>query len=141
MTGKRKGKEALLWTLSMIAAVVFALAGIAKLIGLMTEQFIAWGYSPSFAVVVGVLEILGALGLLLPRMAGWSALGLMILMLGAGATHVVNQEELAVIAPALMFVLLGVVVWGRGLVHEPTSAGHVVRSELVGASGPGASRI
>jgi putative oxidoreductase len=129
MTRKDKAKEISLWAISVFGTTVFTLAGVATLIGLLNEQFINWGYSPSLAVIIGALEIVGAIALLLPRTAGWSALGLMVIMVGAITTHVINDQYLAVIAPSVMFVLLGVVVWGRKLVQEPTTAGHVVRTE------------
>ena len=48
--------------------------------------FIGWGYAPWFSPVVGVLEMLGAIGLLVPRLAFYAAALLVVVMLGALVT-------------------------------------------------------
>lgn len=125
----RRIVNASLWLAALISASVFFVAAVAKLSGLMTAQFEAWGYGGHFAVVVGLIEFLGALGLLLPRTAGWAALGLSVVMLGAIGTYVVNGDHVAALLPAGMLGLLALVLWGRGLVMEPTTRGHVVATK------------
>lgn len=125
----RRIVNASLWLAALISASVFFVAAVAKFSGLMTAQFEAWGYGGHFAVVVGLIEFLGALGLLLPRTAGWAALGLSVVMLGAIGTYVVNGDHVAALLPAGMLGLLALVLWGRGLVMEPTTRGHVVATK------------
>src|SRR5690606_24060176 len=86
------------------------------------DEFLAWGYTAGFAVMVGIAEILGAVGLLVKRTAGWAALGLMVIMLGAIWTHVTHREYVAMISPLVAFAVLGFVVWGRGLTWETRPA-------------------
>lgn len=125
----RRIVNATLWLAALLSAVIFLASATAKLTGMMTGQFEAWGYAPSFAIVIGVLELFGALGLLLPRTSGWAALGLSVLMLGAIMTHLSHQEHVAALLPAGVLALLGLVLWGRGLVMEPTTRGHVVATK------------
>lgn len=125
----RRIVNASLWLAALISASVFFVAAVAKFSGLMDEQFEAWGYGGHFAVVIGLIEFLGALGLLLPRTAGWAALGLSVIMLGAIGTYVVNGDHVAALLPAGMLGLLALVLWGRGLVMEPTTRGHVVATK------------
>lgn len=125
----RRIVNASLWLAALISASVFFVAAVAKFSGLMDEQFEAWGYGAHFAVVIGLIEFLGALGLLLPRTAGWAALGLSVVMLGAIGTYVVNGDHVAALLPAGMLGLLALVLWGRGLVMEPTTRGHVVATK------------
>jgi len=125
----RRVVNASLWLAALLSASVFLVAATAKLAGVMDQNFERWGYGGRFALVVGVLELLGALGLLLPRTAGWAALGLSLVMIGAIGTHVANGEIIAALLPAGMLGLLGLVLWGRGLVMEPTTRGHVVATK------------
>jgi uncharacterized membrane protein YphA (DoxX/SURF4 family) len=125
----RRMVNASLWLAALLSAVILLTASIASLAGWMTEQFTAWGYDRGFAVFVGIVELFGAIGLLLPRTAGWAALGSSVVMLGAIATHMVNGEYIAALLPAGVLGLLGLVLWGRGLVMEPTTYGHVVATK------------
>jgi putative oxidoreductase len=125
----RRIVNASLWLAALVSASVFLVSAVAKLAGLMTEQFAAWGYGGHFAIFVGLLEFLGALGLLLPRTAGWAALGLSAIMLGAIGTHVAHGDPVAALLPAGMLGLLALVLWGRGLFMEPTTRGHVVATK------------
>ncbi len=125
----RRIVNASLWLAALISASVFLVAATAKLAGMMTEQFEAWGYDAGFATAIGLVELVGALGLLMPRSAGWSALTLSVIMLGAIGTHAGNGEYTAALLPAGMLGLLGLVLWGRGLVMEPTTRGHVVATK------------
>jgi uncharacterized membrane protein len=62
--------------------------------------------------VVGGLEIAGAVGVLIPRLSGLAALGLVCLMAGATLTNVLVLGA----SPLLPLVLLAVsalVAWGR----------------------------
>jgi putative oxidoreductase len=114
----------LLWVAVVAAAVVFAMAGGAKVSGASIGQFEEWGYTPAFAVGIGFIEIVGAIGLLIPRACGWAALGLIVVMFGALGTHVSEAEYGAAMVPMLMIVLLSFVLFGRGLgrMIPPTAA-------------------
>jgi uncharacterized membrane protein YphA (DoxX/SURF4 family) len=125
----RRIVNASLWLAALISASVFLVAATAKLAGMMAAQFEGWGYDASLAIVVGLLELFGALGLLLPRTAGWAAAGLGVIMIGAIGTYAANGEAIAALLPAGMLGLLGLVLWGRGLVMEPTTRGHVVATK------------
>lgn len=118
-----------LWLAALFSATLFMLAALAHLSSSMSAQFVAWGYTANFALGIGVLQFIGALGLLLPRTAGWSALGLSVIMLGAIGTHVAHGEHLLAIVPLALLSVLGFVLWGRGLVMEPTTRGHVVATK------------
>jgi uncharacterized membrane protein YphA (DoxX/SURF4 family) len=74
-----------LWALRVLLAVVFAMAGLAKLGGdpAMVEMFATIGVGQWFRYVVGALEVSGAVGVLIPRLSGAAALGLVCLMAGA----------------------------------------------------------
>ncbi len=70
-------------------------------------RFRHWGYPEHFYQVIGLLELLGGLSLLIPRVAGYGAVGLMAIMAGATATHLVHGERWT--SPLFPLVLLSVV--------------------------------
>ena len=55
------------WILVVLLAAAFGLAALGKLSGAATDMFAGWGYPAWFAMLIGVLEIAGALGLLVPK--------------------------------------------------------------------------
>ena len=103
-----------LWALQALLAIMFAMAGLAKVFGdpAMVEMFAAIGMGQWFRYVVGALEIAGAVGMLIPQLSGLAALGLVCLMAGATLTNVLVLDA----SPLLPLVLLAVsalVAWGR----------------------------
>lgn len=94
-----------LWIINAVLALVFLASGLTK-VTRTSDRLVAAGMgwtqdSPSIAVkLIGIAEILGALGLVLPLVTGiqiWlaptSAAALVVLMGGAVATHVRRKER------------------------------------------------
>ena len=92
------------WVLVVLLAALFGMAASGKLTGVSTEMFARWGYPAWFAIFIGVLEALGAIGLLIPSLTRFAVYGLTVIMLGASYTHLVNAEGLRAIQP-LVFIL------------------------------------
>ncbi|MEO3680418.1 DoxX family protein [Rheinheimera sp. FR7-31] len=82
--------------LSYMLALIFFASGAAKLLSLPfeVEAFARWGYSIEFMYFTGAIELLGAVGLLLPRLSSFTSVCLGGLMLGAMATHLAHNEWL-----------------------------------------------
>jgi uncharacterized membrane protein YphA (DoxX/SURF4 family) len=109
-----KGKTIASWVLQVVLAALFALAGLGKLTApAVVDQFSAWGFPDGFHLVIGVLELAGAIGLLIPRTVGYAAMGLFGLMIGAALTHLLNGEDLQVLRPLVFMVPLAVIVFLR----------------------------
>lgn len=98
------------WILVVVLAALFALAGLGKLTGAASESFAAWGYPAWFAMVIGCLEVLGAIGLLIPKFTRYAIYGLTVVMLGAIYTHLANGEGAEVLRP-LVFLSALWTVW------------------------------
>ncbi|MGH3625444.1 MAG: DoxX family protein [Sciscionella sp.] len=78
------------------------------------EMFNQMGAGQWFRYLVGALELAGAIGLLIPRLAGLAALGLIGVMVGAVLTQVfVFGSGVMALTPALLGVVFGLVAWGR----------------------------
>ena len=103
-----------LWTVTVLVAALFFVAGGAAIGGWMDERFVAWGYSTGFAVLIGVLEVIFAIALLIQRSAAWASFGLLAIMLGAIGTHLTHAEYAWVALPIGVALLLGFIAWGRG---------------------------
>jgi len=99
-----------LWLLSALLALPVAMGGVAKLTGeqQMVDLFTDIGAGQWLRPLVGVLEIAGAVGLVVPRVAGLAAGGLILLMLGAVVTNLVVLGTSPVLP--LVFMALAVVV-------------------------------
>ena len=79
---------------SYVLAIIFFASGVAKLLSLQfeVEAFTRWGYPISFMYFTGVIEVIGAVGLLIPRVSALASLCLAGFMLGAIGTHLAHKE-------------------------------------------------
>jgi hypothetical protein len=84
------------------------------------EHGLAGDYSPGFVKFVGIAEILGALGLILPAVTGIApvlvpiaASGLAVAQAGAIAVHVRRKEPQVIIGNLVLIALSLFVAWGR----------------------------
>lgn len=106
-----------LWAGQVLFAALFMFAGLNKLFGLQQEvidQFETIGAGVGFRYSTGALELAGGLGLLVPRLAGPAALGLIGVMAGAVVAHLtVLPPATLALAPVVLGALLGPIAWGR----------------------------
>ena len=111
---RRRPLSIALWALQALLALMFAMAGLAKVFGdpAMVEMFATIGVGQWFRYAVGALEISGAVGVLIPRLSGLAALGLVCLMAGAILTNlfVLGASPLL---PIGLLVASAVVAWAR----------------------------
>jgi putative oxidoreductase len=105
-------RRVILLVLSILLGIFFALQGVVKLIGAggWVHRFRAWGYPDHFSIVVGAAELAGAILLVIPKTRTIGALLLMVIMLGATATHVLHHEP-QVMTTVVVFVLLAVLAF------------------------------
>jgi len=114
-----------LWIIAGLLAVAFLAAGAMKLIKPKDELAASgMGWASDFSgptiKVIGALEVLAALGLILPGLLDISpvlvplaALGLVLLMAGAAVTHARRKETQMIVVNLALSVLAIVVVVGR----------------------------
>ena len=110
-----------IWILQGLGAALFLMAGIMKLIKPNAEMKEQMGWVDDFSQgqirLIGIAEILGSLGLILPgllnimpSLTAWAALGLTLLMAGASYTHMRRKEKNAAVPP---LVIVALVMLGR----------------------------
>lgn len=100
------------WAVRIVLAAQFAFGGALKLAAdpQMTTMFDAIGGGPGMRVLVGVCEVSGAVGLLVPGLARWAAICLAALMTGAAVTNVAILQTNPVLPLAFLALALIVVV-------------------------------
>lgn len=102
-----------LLVIQVLLVPFYLAAGTAKLVGAqqMVEFFDEIGAGQWLRYLTGTVEVIGALGLLVPRLTGLAALGLTGLMTGAVITNLVAGTP-SVLAVVLL-PLVAVLAWGR----------------------------
>ena len=111
---QRKGANIALWVLQALLALAFVGAASGKLLGKpeMVALFEAVGVGQWFRYVTGVLELAGALLIVVPRTKFFGAALLSVVMVGAVLTHLFILHN-APTAPAVLLLLAGLVSWAR----------------------------
>ncbi|HEX8814937.1 MAG TPA: DoxX family protein [Terriglobales bacterium] len=119
---RNRGKaNLLLWALQGLLAALFAFAGVSKLtmpIDAVAKQF---GMSGTFLRFIGVAEIIGAIGLVVPwalrirrELTPIAAMGLLVIMIGATSIVYTSAGLPNALIPFTIGCLLAVVGYGRG---------------------------
>ncbi len=113
-----------LWIAQALLAAMFTLIGYSHAVPPIQEVVGAFpslaDLSPGLIRFIGVSELLGALGLILPGLTGirtgltaLAAAGLGIIMAMATSFHLIRAEYTAVILPIIFLATAGFVVYGR----------------------------
>src|SRR5262245_28021276 len=133
-------KNAVLWIAQGLLAIMFLFAGGSKLVmsaAQMTEQANAvGGLQPPIAFVrfIGVCELLGAIGVIVPWLTGirpgltpLAAGGLVVIMIGATAVNLTTTVPALAIFTALLGLLAVFVAYGRGQDERRTTTSNRVQ--------------
>ena len=109
-----------LWIVQGLLAALFVFAGGMKLVTPIEEMVQQSGFSGAFLRFIGVAELLGGLGLVLPGLTGiqpWltplAAAGLVVVMIGATVVAGMSGGIAGAIFPFVVLLLLVFVVYGR----------------------------
>ena len=112
------GSVMTIWVLGALLALGFLVLGLAKALALpaMRERAAHLGFSVGAYRRIGMLELLGAagvlLGLALPAIGLLAAAGLLVLLGGALFAHARHRDPLNTAAPALLFGAVDVAYLG-----------------------------
>jgi uncharacterized membrane protein YphA (DoxX/SURF4 family) len=116
--------DVVLWIIAGLLALVFLAAGLTKLVQPREKLAATMGwvddFSPGTVKLIGALEVLAAVGLILPAaldvvpvLVPLAAVGLVALMIGAAVTHARRGETPMIAVNVVLLVLAVVVAWGR----------------------------
>lgn len=114
-----------LWIIAGLLAAAFLASGLMKLAwpkATLAASGMGWVDDVSDTQVkgIGALEVLAAVGLILPAaldiapvLVPLAALGLVLIMIGAAVTHGRRGEHQMIAVNAVLLALAAVVAWGR----------------------------
>ena len=114
-----------LWVVAGLLALAFLASGVSKVTGERSKMIEKTPYVEDFSQnavrLIGAVEILGAIGLILPAALGvapvlvpLAATGLALVMIGAAVVHLSRGEGIQAAIPSLVLaVLAAFVAWGR----------------------------
>lgn len=119
-TGSR-GRNWALWTIQILLALLFLFSGSMKFVmpvAKMNEGAVK--FPGLFYHFIGICEVLGALGLILPGLTGIrrgltpiAAAGLLIIMIGATTVTLMDGLGMVALLPFTVGVLVAIVAYGR----------------------------
>ena len=113
-----------LWVVQVLLAAAFLVSGATKL-SQPKEKLVknmAWveDFSQGAVRIIGALEVLGAIGIVLPALTGilpsltpLAATGLVLTMIGAALTHLRRAEYGPIAVAAVLLLLAAFVAYGR----------------------------
>jgi uncharacterized membrane protein YphA (DoxX/SURF4 family) len=112
-----------LWIVQIILAINFIFHGFIKLnVPADLPPMLLWinDLSPGMRSFIGIVELLGAAGLLLPaltriqpRLTPLAALGLAVVMVLAAIWHITRMEYLEIAGNVIFFLLAAFAAYGR----------------------------
>jgi uncharacterized membrane protein YphA (DoxX/SURF4 family) len=114
-----------LWIIASVLAVAFLAAGAMKLTQPKEKlAAVGMGWTEDFSAgtikTIGLLEVLAAVGLIVPAaldivpvLVPLAALGLVLIMIGAVITHARRHELSSIVVNLVLLALAAVVAWGR----------------------------
>lgn len=114
-----------LWIVAGLLAAIFLMAGMMKIRQSKEKLAESMGwvehYEPRTIKLIGLLEVLAAIGLIVPAVTGivpmltpLAAIGLALVMVGAMARHLSRGNETQDVVKSMIFLLMALfVAWGR----------------------------
>jgi uncharacterized membrane protein YphA (DoxX/SURF4 family) len=120
-----------LWIVQVLLALVFLASASMKLLSFDQYAKMAPALADSRGLVtfIGLAEVAGAIGLILPRLTGifpvlttWAAVGLATIMVLATGFHLMHGEYSHVVVTGILFALAAFVAYGRGFKTASASA-------------------
>lgn len=113
-------KNVLLWTLQVLLALLFLFSGVMKFVLPVAEMTKQIPLPGAFLWFIGVAEVLGGLGLILPWalhikpfLTPLAAAGLTIIMIGATVLTATHISVASSITPLVVGLLTAFVAYGR----------------------------
>ena len=107
-----RAKNIITWILAGILAFAFISAGITNLLGVETQikNLESWGYPLWFRFPIGLVEVVFAIALLIPKYRKITIYGIFIWTLAAVVTHLQAGQAKMIPAPILFSVIAGLIL-------------------------------
>lgn len=107
-----KSKKIVYYVLKVLISALFIFAAIPKLMAdpMAVAGFTAAGLPLWFVYLIGISEVVGVIGLWIPFLRNWAALGLSVVLIGAITLTAIFVSIPMAILPLVALIVLGVVV-------------------------------
>jgi uncharacterized membrane protein YphA (DoxX/SURF4 family) len=104
-----------LWIVTVAFAVPMLLAGASKFISssMWLSMFEGWGYPPALAFPIGVLEMVGAVAVLVPKYATYGGALVAVIMAVAAGTLITHPGEMGPLVPIVNTIGFSVIAVAR----------------------------
>jgi uncharacterized membrane protein YphA (DoxX/SURF4 family) len=111
------------WVLQLLLGLAIAGGGVLKLSGdpAMVEMFDDIGAGQWLRLVIGLLEVAGGVGLIVPRVRALAAFCLLVLLLGATVTNKIVLDTSPLVSLVLAVVALAILLLRRRELLAKTS--------------------
>lgn len=108
-----KTQKIIFYILLVLTTGVFLFTSYDKLSGdpMAKAGFVAAHLTVWFMYFIGVCELLGAIGLWIPKLRNWAAAGLFVILAGAVVTTALFVSVPFAIFPLIVAIILALVVW------------------------------
>lgn len=106
-----KAKALLQWMLIIPIAFQFLYLGFLKLNGELVAAFQVWGYTELFMYLVGMIEVISAVGLFFTRSRIAAIIAQMLIMFGAMYTHWASFQYFEILINIGVLGLCTIVLW------------------------------
>jgi uncharacterized membrane protein YphA (DoxX/SURF4 family) len=112
-----------LWIVSVLLVLVFIGSGLMKVFAFdqFAQKAPSLADSRGLVTFIGVMEIAGGIGLIVPRLTGimpvlttWAAAGLATIMVLATGFHLLHGEYSHIPVTVILFAMAVFVIYGRG---------------------------
>jgi putative oxidoreductase len=110
MRMKTRSAKIIMWICIALLTLQFLAAGLGKFLGAWSSKFDGWGYPLMFMYIIGLFELTGVAGLYLSITRKWSALLLILIMIGAAYTHISSTEYLRIIHNVIIAGIASLVI-------------------------------
>ncbi len=101
------------WILRGLVALGFLMASLGKLTNneSVIEMFNNWGFPDGFYFVIGIIELTLTVLLLIPKTLKIAIIGIVIVLIGASITHLINDPLNQLIRPSIFFALVAIIFY------------------------------
>lgn len=101
------------WVLRFLVTLGFLAASLGKISNNkeVIKMFENWGFPDGFHFIIGIMELLLAILLLIPKTLKIAIIGLSLIMLGATITHFINDPVSQLIRPIIFLIFIGAIYY------------------------------
>ncbi|WPV69724.1 DoxX family protein [Chitinophaga sp. LS1] len=107
----------ILWIFQILVSALFIYSGYMKLFMPIDQQAAIYPWTgqvaPGFLRFMGVIDLLGGIGLLIPLLATYVASGIVLLMVCASVFHIARGEASVIGFNIVVATIAAFIAWGR----------------------------